>query len=297
MTDNDTRCGYIALVGRPNVGKSTLLNHLLGQKLSITSRKPQTTRHNLLGIDTNENVQAIFVDTPGIHEATHRAINRYMVKSALSVLADVDLIVMLSEATRWTEEDELVVKHILRQKTKAVCAINKMDLLKDKSDLLPMIASIEKTQAFEEIIPISALKSQGLDVFRKLVAKYLPVSPYLFPEDTFTDKSEKFLCAEIVREKLMRRIGDEIPHRLSVVIERFSVDGSIINIDANIFVERAGQKAIVIGKGGSLLKAVGKEARKDIEQLVGGQVMLRLWVKVKSGWSNSEATLRQLGYD
>jgi len=290
-------CGYVALVGRPNVGKSTLLNHLLKQKLAITSRKPQTTRHVMLGVDTQGTHQAVYVDTPGIHDHADREINRYMVRSATSVLSDVDLIVMVLEKDQWTEGDELVAGHIRRSGVRSLAVINKIDLLKPKELLLPVIERLAGMDLFEAIIPISALKNTGLDLLREEVFDRLPAHPHMFPADQVTDQTEKFIVSEIIREKLMRRMGDEIPHRTAVVIEIFQESGDLVDIAADIYVERSGQKRIIIGKGGEKLKMIGQEARRDIETLLEKTVMLRLWVKVKPGWTNSLPAMKRMGYD
>jgi len=291
-------CGYVAILGRPNVGKSTLMNHLLGQKIAITSRKPQTTRHNLLGVDTSGGAQAIYVDTPGIHAtAGGRAINRYMVRAATSVLADVDLALFLFEANRWTEEDDLVVEHLAQAKCPVIAVINKIDLLGKREEVLPVMAQAAERFAFAEIIPVAALKKRGLDELRTVIFGYLPDGPHLFSADQVTDKSERFLVAEIVREKLMRRLGDELPHRSTVAIERFQEGASVLEIHAVVYVERAGQKQIMIGKGGERMKGIGTDARGDIEILLDRKVMLRLWVKVKANWTDDERSLSHLGYD
>lgn len=293
----ETQCGYVALVGRPNVGKSTLLNHLLRQKLAITSRKPQTTRHVMLGVDTEGSKQAVYVDTPGIHDHADREMNRMMVRSATSVLKDVDLIVMVLERDQWTEEDELVLSHIQRSGTRALVVINKVDQVRQKEVLLPVMDRLNKLGVFDVIIPISALKRTGLDALREEVFSRLPAHVHMFPSDQVTDQSEKFIVSEIIREKLMRRMGDEIPHRATVVIEQFKQEAGKADIAADIYVERAGQKRIIIGKGGEKLKLIGQEARKDIETLLDVPVMLRLWVKVRPGWTNSPAALKRMGYD
>ena len=297
MNENSQRCGYVALVGRPNVGKSTLLNHMLRQKLSITSRKPQTTRRILLGVDTEGPCQAIYVDTPGIHHHAHREINRYMVRAATSVLPDVDLIVMIVDRDQWTDEDELVLEHLSKLAVPRLAVINKIDLLRDKQALLPAISKLDAHGVFEEIFPVSALQNEGLSQLRAAIFARLPERPQLFPEDQLTDQTERALVGEIIREKLMRRLGDEVPHHLAVVLEGFEEKSELVEIIADIYVERSGQKRIVIGKGGEKLKLIGQEARKDIETLIGKRVMLRLWVKVKPGWSNSQAGLRRMGYD
>ena len=293
----ESYCGHVAIIGRPNVGKSTLLNHVLRQKLSITSRKPQTTRHNVLGVDTKRAFQAIYLDTPGIHDDVKRAINRYMVKKATSILVDVDLVVMVLDRNKWTQHDDLVLQHIKRAGKPTFAIINKTDLIQDKADLLPVIDRLAKMQLFDEVIPVSALKQEGLDVFRQQVFAMLPAHAHLFPPDQLTDQSERFLVGEIIREKLMRSLGDELPHRTGVVIEAFTQRDDLVEIQADIYVERNGQKRIVIGKGGEKLKLMGSEARKDIEQLLGCKVMLHLWVKVKAGWTDSRAELSRMGYD
>lgn len=297
MTEMDSFCGYVAIVGRPNVGKSTLLNHLLGRKLAITSRKPQTTRHNLLGVLTEGTHQVVFVDTPGIHEARDRAMNRYLVRTATSVLSDVDCVVMVVERLKWTPEDELVLSFIRATSVPRLCVINKIDQLEDKSALLPHIELLIAKGGFDEVLPTSALRGNGLERLKTAVFARIPPGPHFFPPDQITDRSERFIVAEIIREKLMRRVGDEIPHRITVVIERFKTSDRLVEIDAEIFVERDSQKAIVIGRKGARLKSVGQDARREIEKLLETKVMLRLWVKAKPGWTNSERTLKQLGYE
>lgn len=294
------RCGHVAIVGRPNVGKSTLLNHLLGMKLSITSRKPQTTRRNLLGVDTRGDVQAIYVDTPGIHSAGSRQLNHIMVRSAVSILADVDLIVALFEHSRLTEEDEVVINHVATAGVPAIAVLNKVDLLQDKSRLLPAMKALgEKTlgdrSVFREILPLSALRNDGIELLRERVGASLPEAEHVFAEDQVTDASERYLVGEIIREKLMRRLGDELPHQTAVVVEAFRPGERLTEIQAEVFVEKDGQKAIVIGEGGQMLKAIGQDARRDIEQLLDTRVMLNLWVKVRRGWTNDDRLLRRFG--
>ncbi len=284
-------------MGRPNVGKSTLLNHLLGQKLAITSRKPQTTRQVLLGVDTRGPCQAVYVDTPGIHSNDERAINRYMVRAATSVLHDVDVLAMVVDRGKWEPADELVVEHVAAFSGPRFAVINKIDLLPDKLQLLPIIERLSRLDCFDEIFPVSALRGEGLDVLRDTVHRGLPAQPHLFPSDQLTDQSERFLVSEIIREKLMRGFGDEVPHRAAVVVEHYSEGEELVDIAADIYVERAGQKRILIGKAGERLRRVGQEAREDIERLIGRKVMLRLWVKVKPGWTNQESALKRLGYD
>ena len=292
-----SRCGYVALIGRPNVGKSTLLNHVLGQKISITSRKPQTTRRNLIGVDTEGVHQAIFVDTPGIHQNTERALNRYMVNHATSTLSGVDVLVLLLEGGKIVDEDEHILKLLQGAQVPCFAVLSKIDLIRDKTALLPQIQHLDGTKLFQQILPLSALKQEGLEAFREQIFASLPQAQHLFADDEVTDKPERFLVAETVREKLMRQLGDEIPHAATVVIESFKVEENIIRIHADIYVEREGQKRIVIGKQGARLKLIGTEARKDIEGMLEQKVMLHLWVKVRKGWTNSAGDMRRLGYD
>lgn len=292
-----TRCGYVAIVGRPNVGKSTLQNRLLSEKISITSRKPQTTRHHLLGIRTTPTTQALYVDTPGMHGDTPRAINRYMNRAAKTVLADVDAIIMVVDRTEWNADDDLVADAIAYTRAPVFIAVNKVDLLKDKSILLPHLERLQKRFVDAELVPVSAEKGDNVERLSDLVSRVLPQGPFLFPEDQITDRSERFLVSEVVREKMMRLLGDEVPYALTIQVDRFDDSGTAIHIDATAFVERDGQKAILIGKGGERIKRIGSEARSDIEKLLDRKVMLRLWVKVKSGWSDDDRALKSLGYD
>lgn len=291
------RTGYVAIVGRPNVGKSTLLNRILGQKLSITSRKPQTTRHQILGIKTEDDQQVIYVDTPGIHKLQDKAINRYMNKAATTAVKDVDLILMLIDRMRWTDEDEMVLKTIQNQRAPVVLVVNNVDFIKEKDELLPWLQEVSQKHNFEQIIPVSAKTGHNVDRLEHLISSYLPESQHFFPEDQITDRSSRFLAAELVREKIMRQLGDELPYAMTVEIEEFVHNGTLIDISALILVERATQKAIVIGDGGSRIKQIGQDARKDMEEMFDCKVMLKLWVKVKAGWSDDERALRSLGYD
>ncbi|HUH37408.1 MAG TPA: GTPase Era [Spongiibacteraceae bacterium] len=291
-----TRCGYVAIVGRPNVGKSTLLNHILGQKLSITSRKPQTTRHQLLGIKTEGEVQAIYVDTPGLHRDQKRAINRYMNRAATTALRDVDVVVLVVERLKWTEDDQWVLDMLANVKAPVILAINKVDQIEDKAALLPYLQSLSQRFDFADIVPVSALRGHNREQLEACIYRLLPESPHFFPADQITDRSERFLASELVREKIMRQLGDEVPYSLAVAIESFKDSGRSLHIDATILVEREGQKKIVIGTGGERLRSIGQEARKDMELLFNRKVMLRLWVKVKSGWSDDERQLKSLGY-
>jgi len=297
VTDRLRRCGYVAIVGRPNVGKSTLLNHILRQKISITSRKPQTTRHQVLGIKTQDNYQMIFVDTPGLHRNADKAINRYMNRAASSAIRDVDLVVFVVDRTAWTEEDDFVLQQIQQAGLPAMLVLNKIDLLADKSELLPHLKMLSEKAEFAAILPVSALRQHNVDALEEQILKLLPESEYFYPEDQITDRSQRFLAAEIVREKIMRQLGDELPYAITVEIEEFVQDEEMLHIAAVIFVERKGQKKILIGEKGSRLRSVGSDARRDMEALFDSKVMLRLWVKVKSGWSDDERALRSLGYD
>ena len=291
-----TKSGYVALFGRPNVGKSTLLNYLLRQKISITSRKPQTTRVNLLGIDTQDTHQAIYVDTPGIIKKTRNTLNRFMVDNAKSLLGDVDLAVLLIEAGKFTEADEHVVSLLKDRPGKTICALTKIDLMKKKTELLPEIEKLGSLDLFEEIVPISALKKDGINEFRNVVFKMLPEGNHLFEENQITDKSEQFIAGELIREKVMRQLGDELPHSAAVSIESFAELDRLTEIRACIHVERESQKKIVIGSKGLRLKRIGSDARRDIEVLLDRKVMLRLWVKVDKGWTNQTVGLHRLGY-
>lgn len=291
------RAGFVALVGRPNVGKSTFLNRVLGQKLSITSRRPQTTRHKIVGVKTEDDVQAIYVDTPGIHKQAHKAINRFMNKTATSALKDVDVVVMIIDRLRWSDEDEMVLNIIQNQNVPVILAINKIDFIQDKEALLPWLQQMDEKHDFAQIIPISAKTGHNVEQLEQLVEGYLPEGPFFFPEDQITDRSSRFIAAELVREKIMRQLGDEIPYEITVEIEEFVHTGALVEISALILVERPSQKAIVIGDKGARLKQIGKEARLDMENLFDTKVMLNTWVKVKAGWSDDERALRSLGYD
>ena len=291
-----TRCGYVAIVGRPNVGKSTLLNHILGQKLAITSRKPQTTRHNMLGIKTEGAIQAVYVDTPGLHKNGEKALNRYMNKTAAAALKDVDVVVFVVDRTRWTDEDQMVLERVQYVTGPVIVAVNKTDRLDEKGDLLPHLKWLSEQLPNAEVVPISAQHGQNLDLFEKLVAERLPENEHFFPEDQITDRSSRFLAAELVREKIMRQLGAELPYQITVEIEEFKQQGKTLHIHALILVERDGQKKIIIGDKGERIKRIGMEARKDMEVLFDSKVMLNLWVKVKSGWSDDERALHSLGY-
>lgn len=293
---SDSLCGYVAIVGRPNVGKSTLLNHLLGQKLCITSRKPQTTRHTLLGIKTQDNVQIIYVDTPGIHTNQDKAINRVMNRSASSVIADVDVVVFLLDRCEWSEADEYVAKQLSNISVPILVALNKVDMINSRDDLLPHIDFLKTKINAQDFLPISALRRICIDELEEKIKGLIPSQSHMFPDDQITDRSERFLAAELVREKITRQLGAELPYQITVEIEEFRAEKKIIHISALILVEREGQKKILIGSNGARIKKVGEQARADMEALFDSKVMLRTWVKVRSGWSDDERALRSLGY-
>ena len=289
--------GFIAVVGRPNVGKSTLINELIGQKLSITSHKPQTTRHRIHAIDTQANYQMIFVDTPGIHIGNKKAINSYMNKTASSSLSEVDMILWLVEALKWTKEDERVMEHLTKIKVPIILCVNKIDNLNTKDEILPYLENLgEKFQA-NEVFPLSAFKKNHTNGLRKLILKHLPQQEALFESDYVTDRSQRFIVAEFIREKLMRNLSNELPYDLTVEIEKFDLDGQMYRIAARIFVDKPSQKSIVIGAKGEMIKKIGQESRISIEGFLESKVFLELWVKVRQGWSNDKRALASLGYD
>ena len=296
MNDAAFHCGFVAIVGRPNVGKSTLLNHILGQKISITSRKPQTTRHQILGVKTSETAQVIYVDTPGIHNRRGTAINKYMNRAASSVLSDVDIVLFVVQALQWTEEDEIVLSRLENIKVPVLLVVNKVDKVNEKTELLPYIEKLSAMRDFEKVIPVSALHAQNIDQLEADVFELLPENVPFFPEDQITDRNVRFLAAEIIREKLIRELGQELPYTTTVEIDRFEEEGDMSRIFATIYVESKGQKAIIIGRKGSKLKSIGTKARVDIEKMLDGKVYLELWVKVREGWSNDERALSSLGY-
>ena len=289
--------GFIAVVGRPNVGKSTLINELIGQKLSITSHKPQTTRHRIHAIDTQNNYQMIFVDTPGIHIGNKKAINSYMNKTASSSISEVDMILWLVTALKWTKEDERVMEHLTKIEVPVILCVNKIDILNTKNEVLPYLENLgEKFQA-NEVFPLSAFKKNHINELRKLILKYLPQQEALFGSDDVTDRSERFVVAEFIREKLIRSLSKELPYDLTVEIEKFDLDGQMYRIAARIFVEKPSQKSIVIGDKGKMLKKIGEESRVSIEGFLERKVFLELWVKVRQGWSDDKRALASLGYD
>lgn len=293
---NNFRCGYVAIIGRPNVGKSTLLNHILGVKLSITSRKPQTTRHQILGIKTSASSQFIYVDTPGMHSGGKKAINRYMNKAASSVIYDVDVLLFVVQAMVWTDEDQMVLDKLKGLDKPVILVVNKVDTVKEKEALFPFLQKLNDKFDFKLIMPVSAMKGDNVKQLEQAIAELLPENPPYYDEDDFTDRSSKFLVAELIREKLVRELGDELPYQSTVEIESYKEEEKITRIHAAILVETKGQKAIIIGSKGGRLKSIGTKARIEMEELLGQKVFLQLWVKVKAGWSDDEAALRSLGY-
>lgn len=292
----EIRSGYIAIVGRPNVGKSTLLNHLIGEKISIVSRKAQTTRHRITGILTEADAQFVFVDTPGFQTKFSNALNRAMNRGVTQTLNDVDLVLFVIEAGRYDAKDKAVVR-LLPKDRPVILVINKTDLMKNKEALLPFLAEVSADFDYTAVVPVSAAKGRQTQDLLKEARKHLPNEGLMFPEDDLTDKSERFLAAEYIREKVFRLLGDELPYATAVEIEKFEVEGNLRRIYAAIVVDRDSHKAIVIGKGGEALKRIASEARQDMERLFDGKVYLEVWVKVKSGWNDDERLLKSLGYE
>lgn len=290
------RCGYVAVVGKPNVGKSTLMNSSLGVRLSITTHKPQTTRHRILGVKTRGDSQFVFIDTPGFHLGEDKAINRYMNKAAVSAIQDVDVVLFVIQAMRWTKEEEALLLRLKNADVPVIAVINKADLLADKTELLPFLAEVGSKHEFAQIIPVSAKTNKGIRQLEDLVRDFLPEQPHIFDEDDYTDKNMRFLASERIREQLFYVMNEEIPYSLTVEIEQFESDEERYSIGAVIWVERSTQKGIVIGKGGSVLKEVGTRARKSMAHLFGKRVHLELWVRVKEGWSDNDKALHSLGY-
>ena len=296
MKNKKERTGMVSLIGKTNVGKSTLLNKLIEQKVSITSRKPQTTRQRLLGIKTKERNQIIYVDTPGFHQGHQRALNKFMNKVALSSIEGVDIVLFVVEALNFTETDSHLLKRISNENNHVILVINKIDKITKKEKLIPFVDEISKFFTFSEVIPVSALKSKNIDILEKEISVRLPVGNHLYPKDQIADTSERFLTSEIIREKCITRVGDEVPYRLTVIIDSFKEEESLITIDGTIFVEKKSQKGIVIGEQGKRLKSIGTAARKDLEKMLGSKVMLRLWVKVKKDWTNDQGAMNSMGY-
>ena len=291
-----SRAGFVAIVGRPNVGKSTLLNRLIGQKISIVSSKAQTTRHRVTGILTEQGVQFVFVDTPGFQTHHRNALNRAMNRTVSQALADVDLVFFVIEAGRFTDDDRKVLS-VIPESSRVILVINKVDQLKDKARLLPFIDEIRQLRAFAEIVPLSAEKGRNVEALIAAATPLLPVGEPMFEEDEVTDRSERFLASEFLREKLFRLLGDELPYGIAVEIEKFEVEGNLRRIFAAVIVDKPGHKAMVIGRGGEKLKRISSEARVELEKLFDAKVFLEVWVKVKSGWADDERALKSLGYE
>lgn len=291
------RCGLVAVIGRPNVGKSTLINAIMGRKVSIVTAKPQTTRHRILAVHTSQDAQIIFVDTPGIHRKASKAMNRLMNRTAANALADADVVLFVSDATYWTSEDDDVVKRLKNCQAPVIAVLNKVDRVHPKEKLFDAIGLMSARREFAEIVPISALRQDNLDALVGLLPGYLPESPPLFPDDMLTDRGKEFHAAEVVREKLTLMLHQELPYGLTVQVERYIEAESGVTINAIIWVERDSQKGIVVGKQGSVLKKVGRAARLELAEQLGCPVHLELWVKVKSNWADSEKDLMNLGYE
>ena len=297
MSHRKEKSGYISIVGKTNVGKSTLLNEILGQKIAITSRKPQTTRHRILGVKTIEDSQMIFIDTPGFHQDHKRALIKYMNKVASSAMKGVDVLIYVIEGLNWTEEDQELMNQIPEGYETSILVINKIDKINQKDDMLPFIGVMSELNKFSDIIPISALKKKNISALIDSILLKLPEGGHVYPADQVADISERFLASEIIREKCITRVGDELPYRITVSIERFKEEDAITHIDANLFVEKNSQKGMLIGSSGSKLKSIGTASRLELEDILQTKVMLNLWVKVKSGWTDDEAMLSTMGYD
>ena len=297
MPERISRCGFVAVVGRPNVGKSTLINAIVGSKVSIVTPKPQTTRHRILAVYTRNDNQIIFVDTPGLHRGAAKTINRMMNRTAASALADADLILFVSEANRWTVEDQDVIERLKESPVPVIALLNKIDKVHPKEELLSVLSAMSERHTFDEVLPISAKLNDNLDRLVELIPGYLPESPALYPEDMLTDRSESFQIAELIREKLTLLLRQEVPYGLTVEIERLEKEPGGVAINAIIWVERDSQKGIVVGKGGNVLKKVGRSARLELKERLGMPVHLELWVKVKDNWADSERELLRLGYE
>ncbi len=292
--NNRFKCGYVALIGKPNTGKSTLMNALIGEKISITAHRPQTTRHQILGIKTTEDCQCIFVDTPGIHDNNHKAIHRYMNRAATSILSDVELICVLIEVKKFNKDDEKILRRV-EGFGNVTIVLNKIDQV-SKQDCLPIIRRIAESAPDREIIPVSALQKENLEHLEALIISRLPEAVPQFPDDQLTDKSMRFIVAEIIREKLFRLLKQELPYSITVSVDHYKEESDMVRISATIWVERKSQKGIVIGKNGSLLKKTGSQAREDIQRLIDNKVYLQLWVKIREDWADDEKSLSAFGY-
>lgn len=296
MSKNKFRSGFVAIVGRPNVGKSTLMNQVIGQKIAIMSDKPQTTRNKIHGVYTTEDVQIVFLDTPGIHKRQSK-LGDYMNQTAINTFGEVESVLFLADASEgFGGGDRFIIERFKSISTPVILVLNKIDKVLPE-DLLPLIEEYRKLYDFAEIVPISAMNGNNVDTLLEQISKYLPEGPQYYPEDQVTDHPEQFVCAELIREKILHLTREEVPHSIAVTIEDMRLqDNGVVQISAVIFVERDSQKGIIIGKQGSLLKEVGKLARQDIEKLLGSKIFLELWVKVKKDWRNQERVLRDLGF-
>ena len=296
MKNKKERTGMVSLIGKTNVGKSTLLNQLIEQKVSITSRKPQTTRQRLLGIKTKERNQIIYVDTPGFHQGHQRALNKFMNKVALSSIEGVDIVLFIVDALNFSAPDRYLLKRVPSENTQVILVVNKIDKITRKEKLIPYVDEVSKLFPFLEVIPVSALKGMNIDILEEEISSRLPFGNHLYPKDQVADISERFLTSEIIREKCITRVGDEVPYRLTVIIDSFKEEETLITINATIYVEKKSQKGIVIGEQGKRLKSIGTAARKDLEKTLDSKVMLRLWVKVKKDWTNDRGAMNSMGY-
>ena len=296
MKDELSKSGMISVIGRTNVGKSTFINKILGQKVFITSRKPQTTRNRLLGIKTKGHSQAVFIDTPGVHSGENRALNKYMNKVAFNSILGVDIVIFMLDSLKWTDQDQLILDRLPKDLSHVLLVINKVDLIDNKEHLLPHIKKLSSSYDFKEIIPVSSLRNQGLTTLENIIFSLLPERIHDYPEDQIADVPEKFVVSELIREKCITRVGDEIPYRISVVIDSFIRKESLIDISAILYVEKDTQKGILIGHKGEKLKSVGSAARKEIEKFLESKVMIRLWVKVRKNWTNDSSLLSAFGY-
>jgi GTP-binding protein Era len=296
--EDTTRCGLVAIVGRPNVGKSTLLNAMVGECLSIVTPRPHTTRHRILGVVTRPQGQILYLDTPGMHRQAKRAMNRSLNRAVHAAVAEADLAVQVIEAGRWEDEDESVYAALAERELPRLLVLNKLDRVRDKPKLLPFVEQVCARHPFDEVFWLSAQRNEGIADLEKGILERLPQREPVFDPDTFTDRSERFLCAELIREQLMRQLGEELPYATTVEIESFKDrEDGLAEISAIVWVEREGQKAIVIGGGGERLKKIGSAARRNIEKLLDRRAFLRLWVKVREGWSDDEAALQRFGYE
>ena len=294
--DNCERSGVVAIIGRPNVGKSTLQNQVLGKKLSITSRKPQTTRQRIIGIKTEGDSQVVYVDTPGLHQGEKKALNRYMNRVARSTLQEVDVVVFIVQALQWTSQDEAILSYLADVTVPVLLVVNKIDLVKNKAELLPYVEMVSSKFSFQQVIPVSAKQALQVDVFESQIDKLLPLGPMMYPADQVTDRSDRFIVTEFVREKLTRQLGEELPYSLAVTVDIMEEEASILRVACVIWVEKSSQKQIVIGHKGARIKQVGITAREDLERYFDKQVFLQLWVKIKTGWSDDSQSLTDFGY-